>query len=69
VAPCGTSGLQVYSPRTDSWRTIDAGPSPLTSRSDSAIVWTGSDLVVWSGAEDKAYNPTPADGASLRLKG
>lgn len=70
VVACGTDGLQVYSPRTDRWRIIDAaGPSPLTSRSDSTIVWTGSDLTVWSGAEDTAYNPTPADGASIGLKG
>lgn len=69
AAACGTSGLQIYTPRTDSWRTIISGPSPLNSYGDSAIVWTGTDLIVWSGSVNKPGNPTPADGASIVLKG
>lgn len=69
VAACGTNGLQLYSPRTDSWRTIKPWPSPLSSHGSSAIVWTGTDLIVWSGTANKPGNPTPADGASLTLKG
>lgn len=69
VAACGTNRLQIYTPRTDSWSTIKSGPAPLTSREGSAIVWTGTSLIVWSGAVSKPGNPTPADGASLVLKG
>ena len=69
VAGCGTSGVQIYSPRTDSWRTINTEPSPLKTKEGSAIVWTGTNLIVWSGAVSKPFNPTPADGASITLKG
>lgn len=69
VAGCGTSGVQIYSPRTDSWRTINTEPSPLNTKERSAIVWTGTNLIVWSGAVSKPFNPTPADGASITLKG
>ena len=56
-------------PRTDSWRTINTEPSPLNTKQGSAIVWTGTNLIVWSGAVSKPFNPTPADGASITLKG
>ena len=69
VAAWGTNGLEVYTPRTDTWRTIKNGPSPLSSHGDSAIVWTGTTLIVWSGIVNKPGNPTPADGASIKLKG
>jgi hypothetical protein len=69
VAACGANGLDIYTPRTDSWRTIKNGPSPLSSHGDSAIVWTGTDLIVWSGFVNKPGNPTPAEGASINLKG
>ncbi len=69
VAACGTNGLEIYTPRTDSWRTIKNGPSPLSSHGDSAIVWTGTDLIVWSGYVNKPGNPTPTEGASIKLKG
>jgi hypothetical protein len=35
----------------------------------SEIVWTGTELIVWSGVLAKPNNPTPADGASLALSG
>ena len=68
VASDGSSGLQIYSLATDAWQTITPGPSPLNSREGSAIVWTGSQLVAWSGTVYKPFNPTPADGTSLPLK-
>jgi hypothetical protein len=70
VAACGTNGLQIYSPRTDTWRPIKPGPSPLNNRGGSAIVWTGTDLIAWSGAVRKLGGgpPPPADGASITLK-
>ena len=68
VAACGTNGLEIYTPRTDTWRTIKDGPSLLSSHGDSAIVWTGTTLIVWSGIVNKPGNPTPADGASITLK-
>ena len=68
VAACGADGLQIYSLATNAWTTITPGPSPLNSRDGSVIVWTGTDLIAWSGTVYKRFNPTPADGASLRLK-
>jgi hypothetical protein len=69
VAADGSSGLQIYDPDTDTWQTITPGPSPLNSREGSAVVWTGSELIAWSGTVYERYNPTPADGASLGLEG
>jgi hypothetical protein len=71
VAACGEDGLQVYSlaSNTWTWRTLTPGPSPLTTREGSAIVWTGTDLIAWSGSLYERFNPTPGDGASLTLKG
>ena len=69
VAADGSSGLQIYSLDTDTWQTITPGPSPLNSREGSAIVWTGSELIAWSGTVYERFNPTPADGASLELEG
>ena len=68
VAACGTNGLQIYSPETDSWRIVTPGESPLNSREGSAIVWTGTDLIAWSGTVYERFNPTPAGGASLTLR-
>jgi hypothetical protein len=67
VAACGPDELQIYSPGSDRWSTIKPGPSPLNSRESSEIVWTGTDLIVWSGVVFKRNSPTPADGASLAL--
>ena len=67
VAADGSSGLQIYSLDTDTWQTIAPGPSPLNSREGSAIVWTGTALIAWSGTVYEKFNPTPADGASLTL--
>jgi hypothetical protein len=68
VAADGSSGLQIYDLETDTWQTITPGPSPLNSREGSAIVWTGTELIAWSGTVYERFNPTPADGASLKLQ-
>jgi hypothetical protein len=65
----GSSGLQIYSLDTDTWKRITPGPSPLNSREGSAIVWTGTELIAWSGTVYEKFNPTPADGASITLRG
>ena len=49
VVPCGLDRLQIYEASTDTWETITAGRSPVNSRSGSAIVWTGTDLIAWGG--------------------
>jgi len=67
VAGCSTGGVQVYDPDTRQWRTLETGASPFTSRSSSAIAWTGKELIVWSGSEFRPNGPTPADGAILTL--
>jgi hypothetical protein len=67
VVPDGSSGLQVYRLDTDAWETLTPGPSPLNTRTGSAIAWTGDELIAWSGMPFERGNPTPADGASLSL--
>ena len=68
IAACGTYGLQIYAPATNSWSTVRSGRSPLNSREQSAIAWSGTDLIVWSGAVHEPGNPTPAEGASITLE-
>ena len=57
AAADGSSGLQIYSLDSDAWETITPGPSPLNSREGSAIVWTGADLIAWSGTVYEPFNP------------
>lgn len=67
VVPCGIDRFQLYDAGTDTWEAITAGRSPMNSRAGSAIVWTGTDLIAWSGTERRSGNPTPNDGHRLRL--
>ena len=67
VTACGRDALQVYDVASDTWRTIEAGSAPLNHREGSAIAWTGTDLIVWSGTVSRAGNPTPNSGKSIRL--
>jgi len=67
VAGCGASQLAVYRVATGRWTTLDAGASPLNSFADSAIVWTGRQLVVWSGTVALPGNPAPNTGAIITL--
>jgi hypothetical protein len=52
---------------TDGWETVPAGRSPFNARIGSAIVWTGTDLIAWSGVARRSGNPTPNTGASIAL--
>jgi len=67
VVSCGLDALQIYDASTDTWEAVSAGPSPLNVRAGSAIVWTGTDLIAWSGTERRPGNPTPNDGSLVRL--
>jgi hypothetical protein len=67
VASCGRDALQVYDVASDTWKTIPAGRSPLNSREGSAIAWSGTDLIVWSGTVYRPGNPTPNSGKSIAL--
>jgi hypothetical protein len=67
VAPCGRGRLALYFATSDAWRTLGAGPSPLNSRSSSAIAWTGTQLIVWSGTLKRSGNPAPRSGAIIDL--
>ena len=69
VAACGTDTLEIYSPRSDSWNTFNAGASPLNTSESSQIAWTATNLIVWSGVALERNNPTPSDGASIALAG
>ena len=69
VAPCGRGRLALYFATSDAWRTLAAGRSPLNSSSSSAIAWTGTQLIVWSGTSRAAGNPTPRSGAMIDLSG
>lgn len=67
VAACGRDALQIYSLASDTWEIVQAGHSPLNSREGSAIAWTGSDLIVWSGVSRRSENPTPNGGKRITL--
>ena len=49
-----------YDPATDSWRVLPA--APISGRAYPAMVWTGSEMVVWGGAAD---GELLADGAAF----
>lgn len=67
AAPCDENRLQVYVVGSDTWAVIEAGRSPLNARAGSAIVWTGSDLIAWSGTVRRTGNPTPGTGSAISL--
>jgi hypothetical protein len=70
VASCSTDGLQIFDLATGTWdwRTIVPGRSAFTTREGSAVVWTGHELIAWSGTvRGVPGGPTPGDGASLVL--
>ena len=67
VTPCGKDRLQIYDSGSNSWEVIMAGTSPFNSREGSAIAWTGTDLVVWSGVVARTGNPTPNSGSTITL--
>jgi hypothetical protein len=57
----------VYDVAADAWDVVEAGRSPMSSRAGSAIVWTDTELVVWSGTVRRPGNPTPNTGMSIAL--
>jgi N-acetylneuraminic acid mutarotase len=54
----GRDVVLAYNPTTDAWRSLP--PSGLTSREGAVTVWTGTELVVWSGGVDQ-IGPVPGD--------
>lgn len=67
VVPCGRVRIQLYDVASDAWTILAAGRSPLNTRLGSAIAWSGSDLIAWSGTVYREGNPTPNDGDAIRL--
>ncbi len=67
VVACGDDQLALYDPTPDSWKIVDAGPSPLNARARSEIAWTGTELLVWSGDLRAEGNPTADDGSVISL--
>jgi hypothetical protein len=55
-----------YRPYDGGWTTDSTATSPLTPRTSGAVVWTGADVLVWSGIEQARFGPTPNDGAAYR---
>ena len=71
VTSCTEDGLQIFDLATSTWtwRSLVPGPSPFTTTGGPAVVWTGTDLIVWGSAWGGPGTQTPAVGASLALKG
>ncbi|MDP1793540.1 MAG: hypothetical protein Q8K63_05310 [Acidimicrobiales bacterium] len=67
IAACGRDSIQIYDAAGDEWKKLATGESPLTTRSGPVVAWTGDTLIAWSGTPRAKFNPTPADGAELRL--
>jgi hypothetical protein len=55
-----------YSPATNNWSTLPAGPLARGARSGAATVWTGREVVIWSGWSTAAAVPPYRDGAAYR---
>lgn len=49
-----TRGGAAYNPGTDTWRAISSVNAPTTS---GPAVWTGTEMIVWSGLEGGRYTP------------
>jgi hypothetical protein len=59
-ADCGEKGEGwIYNPALDQWRTITPNGAPLASSNPSAI-WTGSEMIVWSGCREQRTVPNAA---------
>ncbi|HYQ02240.1 MAG TPA: hypothetical protein VER96_26375 [Polyangiaceae bacterium] len=71
ASPELTSTGAAYNPDTDSWRPIsNVGAPPL--RSNPATVWTGQEMIVYSGnteADVRAYDPASDHWRSLSAHG
>ena len=45
----------LYDPVADSWTTLGGGPGGFLARSVATAVWTGTEMVVFGGADDPTY--------------
>jgi len=61
-ATLGREVVLAYDPATDRWRSLP--PSGLTPRTNAVTVWTGKELVVWSGLNSD-FTSAYGDGARL----
>jgi hypothetical protein len=61
----GTTGI-AYTPAANSWSTLPAGPLARGARFGAAMVWTGREVVIWSGWSTGAASPPYRDGAAYR---
>jgi len=52
-----------YNPQTDTWTPMSTAGAP-SPRNKSAVVWTGSEMLVWGGYLDLDGLPRVADGAA-----
>ncbi len=66
LGTCGDE-LLLYDVADDTWDVVDTDSSPLGTHYSSAIAWTGTELIVWSGGIEAPYNPTPNEGATITL--
>jgi hypothetical protein len=62
-----TTRTFLYNPATDSWRT---GTPPPIARNSATVVWSGTEMLVWSGnrapngSDSSAFTDVRADGAA-----
>lgn len=61
----GTTGI-AYTPATNIWSILLAGPLARGARSGAAMVWTGREVVIWSDWSTAATVPPYRDGAAYR---
>jgi hypothetical protein len=66
IAPCGRQALQVFFV-TGHWMPFVTGPSPMNSRVGSVVVWTGKDLIAWSGSSKRSGEVTVPTGSVIDL--
>ncbi len=62
AGPNGREVVLAYNPSTNTWRSLPA--SGLTPRAHAVTVWTGKELVVWSGLSSN-FTTAYGDGARL----
>jgi hypothetical protein len=60
-----TAGI-AYAPATNRWSTLPPAPLARGDRSGAAMVWTGREVVIWSGWSTAAASPPYRDGAAYR---
>lgn len=61
----GWGGGALFDPATGKWRVLP--PAPLSPRMPAAVVWTGSEVLVW-GSDDRPAAPQQREGAAYDPK-